>query len=86
MTKRKFYKTTVSVVVLSEEPIPSYASLKDILEEAYSGDYVAGGMTAGCDDTRHQEVLDGKQAADALTALGSVPAFFRLNEEGDDEP
>jgi hypothetical protein len=36
---RKFYKTTYTFVVLSEEPIPEEMSFVQVLEETYTGHY-----------------------------------------------
>jgi hypothetical protein len=76
---RKFYKTTFTFTILTEdEPV---------------GDVSPAEADAICDDgpgvgvfenTGHEE-LTPKQAADALTELGSEPGFFSLDEDGNDE-
>ena len=78
MTERKFYKTTITFEVLSEEPIPSWMELQNIVYETEEGDY--SGATVG----NVQVELDGKQAVKELAAQGSDPEFFRLDEEGND--
>ena len=83
MTERKFYKTTLRMVVLSEEPIPPDMTVDEILEEADSGDYVAGASSMEEAD-RVEQVLDGKQIGRELIAIGSEPGFFQLDDEGND--
>lgn len=78
MTKRTFYKTTITVEVLSEEPIPAGVSLEQIAYEAVNGDYSMN--TIGTDEV----VLNGKQAADALLEQGSDPMFFGIDDDGND--
>jgi hypothetical protein len=84
MTNRKFFKTTFTVDVLSEEPIPDWMTLQQVLDEADCGGYVAGVSTSEA-DTRVEKGLNGKEAADALHGLGSQPGFFQLDDEGNDE-
>lgn len=78
MTIRKFYKTTVTVTVLSEEPLPPYMELSDVAHAIKDGD-CSGEVAFG-----EPEELDGKQAADALVAQASDPGFFRLDDDGND--
>jgi predicted metal-binding protein len=78
MTDRKFYKTVIQVEVLSEEPF-DYEDLADVYSAITEGD------CSGKLSTWSQEVLDGKQAADALINQASDPSFFMLTQEGDDE-
>lgn len=78
MTDRKFYKTKVSFVVLSEEPIPDGMSVENIANECMNGDWSMGNLT-----TKETE-LDGRQAAMALINQGSDPGFFRLDDKGND--
>lgn len=77
MTKRKFYRAVISVEVLSEEPF-EYNGISDIRYAITQGD--CSGRFVG--DKR--SVLDGKQCARALRLHGSDPAFFRLDDKGDD--
>jgi hypothetical protein len=76
-SKRRFYKTTLTVVVLSEEPVESL----DLTDIAHNG--VAGDYSVSVPDSR-QEVLDGPAAAAELRAQHSDPDFFQLTEEGQD--
>lgn len=81
MTKRKFYKSRVVVEMLSEEPLRnnSFESLLEVHHEITEGH---------CSGQWHfvvlNEVLDGADAAKALTMQFSDPEFFRLTCDGDD--
>jgi len=79
MTARKFFKTKITIEVLSEEPISDDMSLADIAFQGDEGDY-----SIGNNNYYKQTVLNGKQAAKALKKQGSDPSFFRLNDEGED--
>jgi hypothetical protein len=74
--ERTYYKTTYTFEVLSEEPMPDGISLSRLEEETYSGHCV------GRFGDFKEEVLTGKQAADALYEFGSQPEFFCLDDEG----
>ena len=77
MTKRKFYKTTLKVVVLSEYPL-EYDSLKDVSYLIAQGD-CSGEII---DDKR--VTLSGRQTAKALIKQGSEPGFFQIDKDGND--
>jgi hypothetical protein len=78
MTDRKFYKTVISIEVLSEEPIPEGMELGTIVNQAIEGDYSMRPL-------QHRETeINGKQAAKALQLQGSDPEFFSLTEKGED--
>ena len=78
MTKRTFYKRTVTLEILSEEPIPPGMNLENIIFAARNGDY-------SMREFGEKEVkLNGKQAAKALEKQGSDPSFFRLTPTGND--
>jgi hypothetical protein len=79
MSKRKFYKTTITLVVLSEEPIPDEMNIPSIAFEATDGSF------SMADGARIQVELNGKEAAVALSEQGSDPGFFRLNDDGVDQ-
>jgi len=71
----KFYKTTVSIDILSEEPIEELG-LKSLAFEIDQGELVGGHL-------RFERVeLTPKQAADELYAVGSEPGFFQLRDDG----
>ena len=74
---KKYYRTTFTIAVLSEEPI--LGDLSDALQEANTGSYVAYG------EDSVQTEFTGKQMADALYEAGSEPGFFMLNDEGGEE-
>ena len=81
--KRKFYRTVLKTVVLTEEPIPSGLSPTDILNRMDYDDYV--GMTHTVVDN---QVLSGIRTVTLLKELGSQPEFFNLDDDGnslDDE-
>jgi hypothetical protein len=75
---RRFYKTTVTFTVLSEEPIPPHADLQSIAVECNEGQYV--GNFFACD----QQLLNGGAMADELYEAGSEPGFFSLDDSGQD--
>ena len=78
MTTRKFYKQRFTLVVLSEEPIPHEASIVEIVHEAIEGGYSASDDRGPCVE------INGRQAAKALMAQGSVPEFFEIDLKGND--
>lgn len=74
---RKFYKTTVTFEVLSEEPI-NCTDLETLNEQTQGGDWVGHfGETVEVE-------LTAKEAADALYEFGSEPGFFKLDDDGND--
>jgi len=78
MTKRKFFKATFKVEVLSEEPLTGSESLADLSYMTIEGD------CSGAHELIKQDTLNGKQAAKALQAQGSDPEFFQIDENGND--
>lgn len=80
ISNRTFYRTIVTVEVLSEEPLPPQISLDDIAMEIDDGDW-SGKVEFG-----PSEPIDGPTAARLLRAQGSDPEFFQLNEQGEDVP
>ena len=72
----KFYRTVVTVEILSDEPIGS-PSLQEIdhqiMEGDWSGQYHVDSVT----------VLSPKEMAEALIEQGSDPEFFGLNDDGE---
>lgn len=69
------YRTKITLVVLSEEPIPGAMEAETVLIECDRGDYVLAS------DDREQESLNEEKMAAALTAAGSDPSFFMIGEE-----
>lgn len=79
MTDRMFYKTVITIEVLSEEPIPDGMSIENIANEAMEGSYSMRSL-----EEAKETLLNGKEAADALLEQGSNPSFFRLTDDGND--
>lgn len=77
ISERKFYKKTMKVEFLSEEPFPNM-SLEGMVCEATTGEF-------SMNITQDTEMeLDGKQAARALLNHGSDPSFFQLTAKGEE--
>ena len=77
MENRKFYKTSITIQILSEgEPVPDGMELDDLSYEMRDGNYV------GVVGEPVVEELTSKQMADELYFFGSVPSFFLLDENG----
>jgi len=76
-SNRQFYKTICMVVVLSEEPIQT-TDLAEIARQGLIGDY-----SVAVSDSEIT-VLDGVAAARELRAQHSDPAFFGLDDAGED--
>jgi hypothetical protein len=78
-SERKFFHNIVTIHVLSEdEPLSGDMSLSDIDYAITDGDSVGGGV-----EIRSEE-MTGKEAATRLSAYGSEPGFFQLDEDGND--
>ena len=75
---RKFYKTVITTVVLSEEPLEGLSTL-DALLAGQTGDY-----SVRSDRTKDSEEVDGATMAKLLIEQESAPDFFNLDEEGND--
>ena len=77
-SERKFYETLIGFRVLSGEPIPHDMAIDEIYRESQDRGYVVKEVF------RAPVLINGVQAANKLTELGSEPAFFRLDDTGDD--
>jgi hypothetical protein len=77
MSDRTFYRTVVTVEVLSEDPL-NFDTLEDLHHAITTGD------CSGRYETTKTETLNGKDTAAGLIAQGSDPGFFQLDEEGND--
>lgn len=77
MTARKFYRTVISVEVLSEEPVV-FSDLDHVYEAISVGD------CSGCWKVIATEEVDGATMAKLLIAQASDPEFFGLTDEGED--
>ena len=74
---RKFFRTLISVEVLSEDaPISDETSLEEISYLISEGD------CSGALEIVGRESLSGSEAAQALISQGSDPEFFRLDRDG----
>lgn len=76
MSKRIYYKTTYTVEILSERPIPEDWDLDAVWEEAQTGSY--SGDVKRC----IVEEVDGPTMAVLLRDQRSSPDFFMLDKEG----
>ncbi len=77
-SNRKFHKTTITIVVLSEDPYTVH-SLASVSND------IVGGDCSGVYTVTGTEELDGKEMALELKNQYSDPSFFRLTENGEDE-
>src|SRR5271157_3893202 len=78
MTERKFYKTTITLEVLSEDEIPDSTDIPNIIDECLEGAYSLRILSAT------ETILNGKETADALLEQASDPGFFGVDENGND--
>jgi hypothetical protein len=76
-SKRKFYRTLVTVEVLSEEPYYP-ETLEQVAHDICEGDCSG--------DWTHEKSIevDGLSMAKLLIAQGSDAGFFRLDDKGND--
>jgi len=76
---KQFHRTTITVLVLHDEPWPDEWSLEDVAYWTNEGHMVwTPPLTATT------ETLTGKEMADALYAAGSQPDFFNLDDDGNE--
>lgn len=78
-SKRKFYKTTITVEVISEEKPREDLTLADYAREGVHGEFSLTWKVA------RQSQLGGRATAKALESHNTDPNFFGLTPEGDDE-
>jgi len=76
-SKRKFYRTIVTVEVLSEEPLDNMGL--DALHYA-----ITDGDCVGRTHFGDPQEVEASDAADRLYEMGSEPNFFRLDDKGND--
>lgn len=67
-------RNVITLVVLSEEPIPERMDIADVAREWESGDYVLYST-----DMESEPVSKGRMAK-LLTEAGSDPGFFQLDD------
>jgi hypothetical protein len=77
MTTRKFYKTIVTIEIISDE-IYKFDSLEQVTHDITYGD------CSGQVEAVKNEELNGEQAATALLKQGSDPEFFNIDKDGND--
>ena len=77
MTTRKFYKTVITIEVLSED-VYAFDSLE---QTAY--DIQDGGCSGKIEVVKSEE-LNGENVVKALNNQGSDSEFFMLDEDGND--
>lgn len=77
MTNRKFYKTVITVEVLSEDPY-QFENLSELAYDVDEGD------CSGKTTIEKTEEVDGATMALLLAAQGSDSEFFRIDDEGND--
>ncbi len=79
MSARKFYKTVVTVTILSERgPVSPSCELDHIHRELQDGYWI------GEVDNDGGTELTGAEVAKALVEMGSTPDFFDLEDDGTD--
>ncbi len=76
MTKRKFYRTIITVEVLSEEPY-RYEGLQNLAYDSQES------CSVNSEVTKTEEV-DGVRMARLLQKQASDPEFFQLDKFGND--
>jgi hypothetical protein len=75
---RKFYKTIITVEILSEDVPPEWDDLEDIY-------YLIGqGDCSGMITSDHTFQVDASTIAKALLEQNTDPSFFNLTETGED--
>lgn len=67
-------RTTITLVVLSEETIHERMDIGDVMRECDQGDFVLSS------DHRSEEDLTDDEMGRALWEAGSEPGFFQLDE------
>ena len=76
-SKRKFYKTTLTVTVVSDYPLDGLP-LVEIAMQGVNGDISVRA-------SRKAQEIDGPAAAKALIEQESEPEFLGLTEDGEDD-
>ena len=78
MTNRRFYRTVVQIEVLSEEPLSNEIDIGSLYYDITEGD------CSGSTEVITRENVNGKRIADLLSAQGSDPQFFQVDNDGND--
>lgn len=77
-SNRKFYKTVVTVTILSEDPVNQNIDLGGINHQITDGDW-SGEVAMG-----ESQKVTASEVAKLLEEQGSDPSFFGLDSEGND--
>lgn len=77
---KPIFRTVFVYEVISDEPILDSVSLETIANETTNGSWSGRFL----DNSVHNEELTGKAAVEAITAQGSDPEFFMLDNEGNE--
>jgi hypothetical protein len=84
MEGRKFYKTVITVTVLSEDgPISMETDLDVVAHQIIHGDWIHGDWSGKIENDGGTE-LTPKEMADEALKQGSDPGFFGLDEDGNE--
>lgn len=75
-TDKKYYRTVITLVVLTEDLIPPSMSLEDINYHTQDGEW------SGDWNITDTKEVSAQEMAKLLIQQGSDPSFFSLNEDG----
>lgn len=73
---RRFFKTEITVTVISEEPIPGHYSLHQTVAEGMDGKFII------YDEHRESRRLSREETVMRMKHAGYEPSFFNLDKEG----
>ena len=76
--KKTIYRTTITMVVLSDEPIGD-VDMQTILNETDSGSW-----SGQCTTFEQDHPLTGRQAVNAVKRQGSDTEFFMMDDKGNE--
>jgi len=76
--KKTLYYKRIVFDILSEDPIPDSMTLAELERECNEGDFV------GSTETKKNELVTGRKAAKMVLNMGSDPAFFQMNDFGNE--
>lgn len=77
MEKKSIYRTVITIVVLSEEPISKDKNLEQIIWEcSEEGSFLLG------ECNKKETELIGKIAVREIYKSGNSPEFFQMNDNG----
>lgn len=78
MSKRKFFRTVVNVVVLSEDVPVEFDNLVELHHA------ISDGSCSGRFMVESQTRVGARRMAALLRSQGSDPEFFQINDKGED--